>query len=146
MALDHSWEIKDFREEHLDGILHICHVEGWTSLPSNPARALRALSAPGVTTIVAIDDADEVIGFAQVLSDGEIQGHLALLGIRADSRHRGVARSLLTHVFNEAPNLRIDTLSSADGESFYASLRHRRIPGFRLYPDTMTDHESEPTA
>lgn len=146
MALRVSWEIKDFREEHLDGILHICHDEGWTSLPSNPARALRALSAPGVKTYVAIEGVDEVIGFAQILSDGEIQGHLALLGVRADSRRRGVARSLLTHVFNESPNLRFDTLSSTDGESFYASLRHRRIPGFRLYPDSMIDHESGPTS
>jgi ribosomal protein S18 acetylase RimI-like enzyme len=145
MTLDDSWEITDFRDEHLAGVLLICEAEGWPSLPSDPARALRALSAPGVKTVVATNTSGEVVGFAQVLSDGEIQGHLALLGVREDSRRHGVARSLLAHVFDESPDMRFDTLSSTEGESFYASLRHRRMSGFRLYPESMTDQDSNTT-
>ena len=47
-------------------------AEGWPSLPDDPARALRILTAPGVTTVVAVIQG-EVIGFAELFSDGEIQ-------------------------------------------------------------------------
>ena len=39
------------------------------------ARTRRALIAPGVTTVVAVD-ADAVVGFAQMFSDGELQAFL----------------------------------------------------------------------
>src|SRR5207248_1962368 len=39
--------------DHLDGVLALCRQEGWPSFPEDPARAHRALTAPGVTTVVA---------------------------------------------------------------------------------------------
>jgi hypothetical protein len=38
--------------------------QGWTTLPADPARAERVLSAAGVVTVVAVEDR-EVIGFAR---------------------------------------------------------------------------------
>jgi hypothetical protein len=34
-------------------VLRLCESEGWLSFPADPARAVRALTAPGVITVVA---------------------------------------------------------------------------------------------
>ena len=68
-------EVRRFQPGDLDAVIALCADEGWPSFPEDPARALRALTAPGVTTFVA-DEAGRVVGFAQLLSDGEIQAHL----------------------------------------------------------------------
>ena len=52
-----------FIEEHLDGVLSLCRAEGWPSFPDDPERAIRVLTAPGVTTVIALDDG-KVVGFA----------------------------------------------------------------------------------
>ena len=65
-------DIQPFRADHLDGVLALCVAEGWDSLPADRARAVRLLTAPGVTTVVAIDDGN-VVGFAELFSDGEFK-------------------------------------------------------------------------
>ncbi|MCY1140222.1 hypothetical protein OWR29_19660 [Actinoplanes sp. Pm04-4] len=69
-------QIRPFEPGDLPGVLHLCEAEGWPSFPANPPRALRILTAPGVTTVVALD-AGAVIGFAELFSDGELQAYLA---------------------------------------------------------------------
>jgi hypothetical protein len=67
-----------FDATHLGGVLALCIAEGWPTFPSDPDRALRALLAPGATTVVALDAGGEVIGFAHTLSDG-VTSYLAQL-------------------------------------------------------------------
>jgi ribosomal protein S18 acetylase RimI-like enzyme len=122
-----------FAPGHLDGVLALCVAEGWPSLPADPVRALRALTAPGVTTVVALDGAD-VVGFAQLMSDGEIQAYLALLAVRADRRRSGLGRALVAEALRLAGGQRVDLLSDDDAAAFYERLPHRRKHGFRLYP------------
>src|SRR5438132_1154881 len=73
-------DILRFRAEHLGGVLALCVAEGWPSLPDDPERALRILTAPGVTTVVAMVNSD-VVGFASLLSDGELQACLTNLAV-----------------------------------------------------------------
>ena len=61
-----------FVEEHLEGVIRLCAAEGWPSFPEDLSVLLRVLTAPGVTTIIAMDD-EQVIGFAELFSDGELQ-------------------------------------------------------------------------
>ena len=75
-------EILRLLPEHLDGVLALCVAENWPSLPEDPARAMRILTAPGVTTVVAVNEG-EVVGFAQLLSDGELQSFLASIAVDA---------------------------------------------------------------
>ncbi|HEY6319810.1 MAG TPA: GNAT family N-acetyltransferase [Acidimicrobiia bacterium] len=123
-----------FDASQLDAIVALCAAEGWPSFPADPARAARALVAPGVTTVVACDDV-EVLGFATMLSDGEIQAYLSLLVVAAPHRRRGIARTLVLEAFRRAGGQRVDLLSEDAAEGFYASMTHRRLPGFRLYPE-----------
>ena len=123
-----------FAPEHLDGVLALCVAEGWPSLPADPVRALRALTAPGVTTVVAVEGAD-VVGFAQLMSDGEVQAYLALLAVRADRRNAGLGRSLVFDALRRAGGQRVDLLAEDGSVAFYERLPHRRKHGFRLYPE-----------
>ena len=123
-----------FDASQLDAVVALCAAEGWPSFPADPARAARALGAPGVTTSVACEDG-EVLGFATMLSDGEIQAYLSLLVVAATRRGQGIGRALVREAFRRAGGLRVDLLSEDDAERFYASMSHRRRPGFRLYPD-----------
>lgn len=122
-----------FAAADLDGILALCAAEGWPSFPEDPARALRALTAPGVTTVVADADGGRIVGFAQLLSDGEIQAHLSLIAVDPTVRRQGVARRLLTLGLELAGGFRIDLVTDSAPE-FYSSLRHFRFEGFRIYP------------
>ena len=125
-------EVRRFRLDDLDGVIDLCVAEGWPSLAEDRARALRVLTAPGVTTVVG-DEAGRVVGFAQLLSDGEIQAHLSLIAVHADARRQGLARQMLRLALAEAGGIRIDLITDTAPE-FYAALPHRRLDGFRIWP------------
>ena len=125
-------EIRLFQPADLDGIIALCAAEGWPSFPEDPARAQRALTAPGVTTVVAIDGG-AVVGFAQLLSDGEIQAHLSLIAVDKAHRRQNLARDMLRFGLQLAGGSRIDLITETAPE-FYSALPHRRLEGFRIWP------------
>lgn len=125
-------DIRRYSADDLSGVLQLCTAEGWPSLPEDPARAHRVLTAPGVTTVVATPG-DTVIGFAQLLSDGEIQAYLALIAVHPQHRRQGIGRAMLASALQLAGGGRVDLLSDASG-GFHRSLPHLRLQGFRLYP------------
>ena len=125
-------DVRLFRPADLDGVIQLCADEGWPSFPEDPARALRALTAPGVTTVVAADG-ERVAGFAQLLSDGETQAHLSLIAVGPAYRRRNLARQMLRFGLASAGGSRIDLITDTAPE-FYAALPHRRLDGFRIWP------------
>lgn len=127
-----SITIERFSREDLAAVLDLCRAEGWPSLPDDPVRALRALTAPGVTTLVARSD-EKVIGFAQMLSDGEIQAYLACIAVDPDRRGQGIGRRLIESALATAGGQRIDLLADPSATDFYDGLPHRALPGYRLY-------------
>ena len=126
-------DVRRFEQGDLDGLLRLCTAEGWPSLPEDPARAVRVLTAPGVTTMVAVEG-EVVVGFAQLFSDGEIQAFLTSIAVDAGARGRGIGRALVEAALRAAGGDRVDLLSEDDAVGFYESFPHRRKPGFRLYP------------
>jgi len=125
--------IRLYAPQDLAGILRLCKLEKWPSFLEDPARANRALTAPGVTTMVA-EEHTIIAGFAQLQSDGEIQAHLSLIAVDPTYRRRGVARSLIVAALNHAGGRRVDLVTDS-AEHFYENLPHARMPGFRLYPE-----------
>jgi ribosomal protein S18 acetylase RimI-like enzyme len=89
--------------------------------------------APGVTTVVAVDQ-EAVVGFAEVFSDGEIQAFLANVAVDEAHRGKGVGRALVVEALRLAGAERVDLLSEDEAVAFYESFPHFRMPGFRLYP------------
>lgn len=134
-AGDDTWEVAPFTAAHLAGVVRLCQAEGWPSFPDDPARAARLLTAPGVTSVVAVTVASaEVVGFAQLYSDGELQAFLASMAVDVDWRGRGVGRAMVEAALRRAGGDRIDLLSEDDAVGFYESFPHFRKPGVRLYP------------
>jgi ribosomal protein S18 acetylase RimI-like enzyme len=123
-----------FARDHLDAILGLCTTQGWPSLPADPARAQQALNAPGVTTLVALT-ADEVVGFATVLSDGVLDAYLSSLLVAEPHRGTGLGDELLRRAYHQSGAVRVDLLAAEGTDGFYARFPHRRFSGFRLHPD-----------
>ena len=138
---------------HLTDVLSLCRDEGWSSYADHPDRAARALTAPGVLCLVALDDGGgeggarragaprdagartlrAVVGVAQVQTDGVIQAHLSLLVVARRARGRGVGRHLVAEALARSGAQRIDLLSEEAAAPFYERLPHRRMPGYRIY-------------
>ena len=114
-------------------IVEICRAEGWTSFYADPERTWRVLNAPGVTSVAAVDRG-QVVGFAYLQSDGEIQAHLSNIAVSRSHRRRGIARRLIEEAFARCGAMRIDLVSTESSEEFYRSFEHREFPGFRIYP------------
>ena len=125
-------EVRLFEAGDLDGVIALCAAEGWPSFPEDPARALRALTAPGVTTAVAADGG-RVAGFAQLCGDGEIQAHPSVIAVDPAYRRQGLARRMLVLALARAGGVRIDLITDT-APDFYAALPPRRLDGFRIWP------------
>jgi ribosomal protein S18 acetylase RimI-like enzyme len=123
--------VKRFEREHLLGAMGLFAAEDWETYTEDPGRTYRALTAPGATTLVALDG-DVVAGLVQLQSDGEIQAHLSALVVASPWRRRGLARQLLREALRVSGGMRIDILSLAEG--LYNGLGAERRPGFRLRP------------
>jgi ribosomal protein S18 acetylase RimI-like enzyme len=136
--------IAAYEPKHLDQILALCKAEGWTTFAGSRDRAARAMSNPGVTALVAVEDDDErapdaegerVLGFSQAVGDGAFGGYLCMLLVAEDSRGRGIGKALVERTLVESGVLRLDLLSSEEAMPLYERFPHNRIPGFRIYPD-----------
>ncbi len=125
-------EYRKYSEADLPEVIALCVAEGWPSYPEDPARAHRALTAPGATAVVAVDE-NHVVGFAHMLSDGEIQAFLSNIAVASTHRRQGIARQLIAVALERAGGLRVDLITET-ADAFYESLQHKRSSGYRVYP------------
>jgi predicted N-acetyltransferase YhbS len=125
----YSPEVVSLEREHLPDVIELFSGERW-SYADDEQRTWRALTAPGVLSLVALSSERTVIGIAQVLSDGEAQAFLALLVVAREYRREGVARHLVEEARARTRGLRLDVISCAD--PFYEQLGFRQVSGFRL--------------
>ncbi len=125
---------------HLSGVLGILARLGWDNFRHDPDSTRRSLTAPGVTAIVAVaPESGEVVGFAQVFSDGVFQAHLGLLAVDEGWHRGGVGRGLVEEAFARVGAERMDLIASDESLAFYGSFRHREQVGFRIYSDREPD-------
>lgn len=134
-----SAKIVPLAHDHLPGAINLFAAEDW-SYAEDEQRTWRALTAPGSLTLVALSHEQEVIGIAQVLSDGEVQAFLAIVLIARAHRRQGVARLLINEARARTRCLRLDVISCAD--PLYEQLGFARVSGFRLQ---QTDTGARPT-
>jgi ribosomal protein S18 acetylase RimI-like enzyme len=112
-------------------VLALCEAEDWPSLPADTSRAHAVLTAPGVTSVVALDG-EHVVGFAYLQSDGHIQAHLSQIAVDREYRRKGIGRALLEYAVPLTGAQRVDLVTDS-AEDFYASFQHRTFAGFRIY-------------
>jgi ribosomal protein S18 acetylase RimI-like enzyme len=121
--------IERLSEARLDGLIALVAAEGWVEYADDPERTYRALTAPGVTTLVAVVR-ERVVGAIQVQSDGLIQAHVSMLLVDRDSRGAGLASTLLREGLKRAGGLQLDVRTRTEG--YYERLGASRSLGFRL--------------
>jgi ribosomal protein S18 acetylase RimI-like enzyme len=121
--------IEPFTRAHLDGLVALVAAEGWNEYSDDVERTHRALTAPGVTTLVAIAGG-HVVGAIQVQSDGLIQAHVSMLLIDRNSRGTGLGSRLLRQGLERAGGLQLDIRTRTAG--YYERLGASRSLGFRL--------------
>jgi ribosomal protein S18 acetylase RimI-like enzyme len=121
--------IEPFTQIHLGGLIALVAAEGWTEYTDDAERTRCALTAPGVTTLVAIAG-EELVGAIQVQSDGLIQAHVSMLLIARNSRGVGIGSRLLRHGLERAGGLQLDVRTRTEG--YYERLGASRSLGFRL--------------
>ena len=118
---------------HIPGMVSLCQAEGIESYTESEELTWQALTAPGVTTFVALED-DDVLGFVQLQSDGHIQAHLSLVLVTSTRRRKGIGRNLVTEAFTHAGGKRVDLVTDSADE-FYRSFKHKdHWRGYRIYP------------
>ncbi len=88
--------IEPFDPSAADGVAALCAAEGWPSFTSETVTS--ALSAPGVIALTASDE-HELVGVAELLTDGAVVVYLGLLVVARHARRQGVARSLVAELF-----------------------------------------------
>jgi ribosomal protein S18 acetylase RimI-like enzyme len=121
--------IEPFAPAHLDGLIALVAAEGWIEYADDVQRTYRALTAPGVTTLVAIMDG-QVAGAIQIQSDGLIQAHVSMLLIDSNCRGGGLGSRLLREGLERAGGLQLDIRTRTEG--YYERLGASRSPGYRL--------------
>jgi len=121
--------IEPYAHVHLDGLIALVAAEGWTEYTEDAERTHRALSARGVTTLVALADG-RVVGAIQVQSDGVIQAHVSMLLTDREWRGHRIATRLLSEGLERAGGLRLDIRTRTEG--YYERLGASRSLGFRL--------------
>jgi ribosomal protein S18 acetylase RimI-like enzyme len=121
--------IEPLTPAHLDGLIALVTAEGWTEYTDDPERTHRALTAPGVTTLVAVAG-QRVVGAIQVQSDGVIQAHVSMLLIDRNWRGARLGSRLLREGFVRAGGLQLDIRTRTEG--YYERFGARRSLGFRL--------------
>ncbi|WP_298207933.1 GNAT family N-acetyltransferase, partial [Ferrimicrobium sp.] len=125
-------EFRVYQEGDLDGVIALCHQEGWSSYTDDRDRTRKVLTAPGVVAVVAATSS-HIIGFAYFQTDRAIQAHLSLLVVKQTFRRLGVAKGIISYAFPLLGAARVDLITDT-AEAFYRTLLHKEESGFRLYP------------
>jgi ribosomal protein S18 acetylase RimI-like enzyme len=122
--------IEPFARARLDGVIALVKAEGWSEYADDVERTYGALTAPGVTALVAIDEDGRVVGAIQVQSDGVVQAHVSLLVIDRGQRGSGLGAKLLREGLRRAGGVYLDVRTRTEG--YYERLGASRSLGFRL--------------
>ena len=121
---------------HLSGVTGILASPERDNVGYGPDLTRKALTAPGVTTIVAAaGETGKVAGFAQVFADGVFRAHLGLLAVDEGWHRRGVGRGLVGEAFAQVGARRLDLIASNESLGFYRSFRHREQVGLKIYAE-----------
>ncbi len=124
-----AMSIEPFTRAHLDGLIALVAAEDWPEYTEDAERTYRALSAPGVTTLVALAEG-RVVGAIQMQSDGVIQAHVSMLLIDREWRGRRLGSRLLREGLERAGGLWLDVRTRTAG--YYERLGASRSLGYRV--------------
>ncbi len=100
--------------------------EGWPSRPSG-SDLLRLLHS-SYRAIVALDEANRVVGFISAISDGVLCAHIPLLEVLPDSQGQGIGTGLVTRMLEQLADLyAVDLVCDDEMVGFYQRFGLQRM-------------------
>ena len=100
---------------------------GWPSHPS-PETHLRMLKGSFATAIAL--DGDQVVGFANAVSDGVLASYIPLLEVLPNYQGHGVGKNLIERLLGQLDDLyMVDIVCDAELEAFYRPLGFVALTG-----------------
>ena len=100
--------------------------EGWPRRPS--ASDLLRLLHSSYRAIVALDEANRVVGFISAISDRVLSAHIPLLEVLPDSRGQGIGTELVTRMLGELAHLyAVDLVCDDEMAGFYQRFGLQRM-------------------
>ena len=133
--------IEPFARTYLEGLVALVAAEGWTEYTEDVERTYQALTAPGVTTLIA-NAGERVVGAIQIQSDGVIQAHVSMLLIDRSWGGIGLGSRLLRERLGRAGGLQLDIRTRTEG--YYERMGANRSLGFRLTREALGLRGADP--
>ena len=132
--------IEPFEVAHLDGLIALVAAEGWTEYAENPDRTFRALSAPGVTTMVALAG-ERIVGAIEVYRRRHPGPRLAAVDRSAKWRGHRLCSRPPREGLERAGGLWLDIRTRTEG--YDERLGASRSLGFRVTREALGLGEAE---
>jgi GNAT superfamily N-acetyltransferase len=118
MAIRYTSDIDDIGEAMLAGGF----FEGWPHPPTSTTH-LRILRGSAQVVLAIDDEARQVVGFINAISDGVHAAFIPLLEVLAAYRGRGIGRELVRRMLERLEgHYSIDLLCDADVQPYYEQL------------------------
>jgi ribosomal protein S18 acetylase RimI-like enzyme len=115
LSLEYTDRLDGIEPRHLEGFF-----VGWPNSPS-PERHLEILR--GSAAVVLARDSQNVVGFANAISDGVLSAYIPLLEVLPDYQGRGIGSELVRRLIDRLRGLyMIDLCCDAELEPFYRRL------------------------
>ena len=103
---------------------------GW---PNPPSEAAHLAILRGSDRVVLALDAEQVVGFVTVLSDGVLCAHVSLLEVLPGYQGRGIGSALMRHALSALSDLyAVDVVCDPELQPFYLRLGMRPAVGMML--------------
>ena len=121
--------VREWFQADFPAIQALSSAEGWLSVQTRPAEALRAWENSWPALVVTSEE--RVIGFLRAISDGEITTYIAEILVAPAWRGKGLGKLLLEVCHRLVPTTRFDLLSLEKAANFYQGNGFREFRGFR---------------
>ena len=127
MSVEYTTSLHGVAPEHLHGFF-----EGWP-IPPSPERHLEILHGSYRVALARETGREEVVGFANAISDGVLTAFIPLLEVLPAHRGRGIGSRLVLCLLGELDDLyAVDLMCDPKLQPFYERLGMHRAHGMAI--------------